>query len=156
MTGAAVHPSLAATRARAGRHRVLVVDDEPLMCSGLARVLAGDCDVVTTTSAREALNGLLQGQRYDAILCDVSMPEMSGVDFHGEIARRMPGQAGRVIFMTGGVRERAAAERLDSLPNAVLLKPVEKSVLRWAIGECVREAECASGSLSADGGIAPG
>jgi CheY-like chemotaxis protein len=128
-----------------GRCRVLVVDDERLIVSALAQLLADDYDVVATTSAREALGRVLEGQRFDAILCDVCMPEMSGVDLHDEIARRMPAQARRVIFMTGGVKEHAMAERLDTLPNAILLKPIDWGVLQWALGECVRESPGPSG-----------
>jgi CheY-like chemotaxis protein len=93
------------------------------------------------TSAREALDGLLRGLRYESILCDVCMPGMSGVDFHDELERRMPAQARRVIFMTGGIKDAATAERLDSLPNPVLLKPIELGVLRWALAECQRASE---------------
>jgi two-component system NtrC family sensor kinase len=99
------------------------------------------------TSAREALDGLLRGQRYDSILCDVCMPELSGVDFHDELARHIPAQARRIIFMTGGVKDAAAAERLDSLPNTILLKPIERGVLRWALAECGRASEAVSESM---------
>jgi CheY-like chemotaxis protein len=127
-----------------------VVDDEALIGSALAQLLADDYDVVATTSPREALERLLRGQRFDAILCDVCMPEMSGLDLHGEIARRAPAQARRMIFMTGGVKEHAMAEQLDSLPNAILLKPIDLSVLQWALGECVRESSGASDTAPAD------
>jgi CheY-like chemotaxis protein len=138
------------TQPDVSRCRVLIVDDEPLIGSVLARLLADEYDVVATTSARKALEGLLRGQRYDLILCDVGMPEMSGVDFHDAIARRTPALARRVIFMTGGVKEHATSERLDSLPNAILLKPIELSVLRWAMGECLRQLEVASDAASAE------
>lgn len=147
MAFVADHRAADGAPAGVGRRRVLVIDDEPLMGSALARLLAGDCDVVATTSAREALDGLLRGQRYESILCDVCMPEMSGVDFHEELARRMPAQARRMIFMTGGVKDAAAAERLDSLPNTVLLKPIELGVLRWALAECRQASEDEAGSM---------
>jgi CheY-like chemotaxis protein len=150
MAVAVLHHSEDRVRPTVGRCRVLVVDDEPLIGSTLAELLADDYDAVATTSAREALERLLRGQRYDAILCDLCMPEMSGVDLHDEIARRIPAQARRMIFMTGGVKEHAMAERLDSLPNAILLKPIELSVLQWALGECVRQPEGASDSARAD------
>jgi CheY-like chemotaxis protein len=127
-----------------------VVDDEPFIATALAELLADEYEAVATTSAREALDRVLRGQRYDAILCDVCMPEMSGLDLHDEIARRMPALARRVIFITGGVKEHAAAERLDSLPNPILLKPIDLSVLRWALRECVRESDGASGAAPED------
>src|SRR5260370_36655423 len=99
MPAAAVSPSVPGALAGVGRCRVLVVDDEPLTGSALARMLADDRDVVSTMSARRAPEALLRGQWYDGILCDVSMPEMSGGDLYAEIDRRRPAGPRRVSLM---------------------------------------------------------
>jgi CheY-like chemotaxis protein len=115
------------------RRRVLVVDDEPLLAAALVRMLSGDYDVDSTIDPKEALARLASGQRYDAILCDVCMPVVSGVDFHEEVARDEPMQASRIVFVTGGVTDARLAERLAALPNAVLGKPLERRVLERAV-----------------------
>ena len=62
--------------------RVLVVDDEQMLCNAIERILGADHDVTTVTSAREALSRLGAGERFDLILCDLMMPEMTG---HGSV-----------------------------------------------------------------------
>ncbi len=54
--------------------RVLIIDDEPLLAEVLRRALSDEFDVTATTRASEALQGLIAGDDYDLILCDVMMP----------------------------------------------------------------------------------
>ena len=58
---------------------VLIVDDEQVICEGLARLLE---DVYTTYKAfngREAIN-IVRNSNIDIMLCDIKMPEMSGTE----------------------------------------------------------------------------
>ena len=64
------------------RAAVLVVDDEPAMGRALQRTLREHLDVVALTSAREAHALIAGGERFEVILSDVMMPEMSGMDLH--------------------------------------------------------------------------
>lgn len=82
--------------------RVLVVDDEPMMCAVVARMLRRTCRVTTFTDAREALASVLRGDAYDAVLCDVMMPGMSGIEFLEELGRAAPALARRTGFLTAG------------------------------------------------------
>ena len=52
------------------------------------------------------------------ILCDLMMPEMTGMDLYDELAPRAPAQAERIIFMTGGAFTAARAEFLDAVPTS--------------------------------------
>ncbi len=79
------------------RSRVLVVDDEARIARGLARALRREHDVYTLTSAREALKCLTEDDSFDAVLCDVMMPEMTGVDLHRELEQWRPDLAARVF-----------------------------------------------------------
>ncbi|MHB8417076.1 MAG: hybrid sensor histidine kinase/response regulator [Myxococcales bacterium] len=112
------------------RRRVLVVDDEANVGAALRRALAAWHDVVTTASAREALALLLRGERFDAILCDVMMPEMTGEDLHRELQRLRPELAARMIFMSGGAFSHGARQFLDRVENRCVEKPVETDALR--------------------------
>ena len=60
---------------------VLVVDDDPLVSRALARAL-GDCEVVVTSDARDALASIESGERFDVIVCDLMMPDMTGMDLY--------------------------------------------------------------------------
>jgi signal transduction histidine kinase len=110
-------------RALERRPSVLVIDDEPMMCEMLLATLADEHDVVTSCDARDALNRLGAGETYDVILCDLMMPEVSGMDVHAELSRSRPDQAGRMVFMTGGTFTARARGFLDALTVGHLEKP---------------------------------
>jgi signal transduction histidine kinase len=109
--------------------RVLVVDDEPAMGRALQRSLKDHLDVVILTSAKEALALIGDGERFEVILSDVMMPEVTGMELHQSIQRIDAEQAGRMIFVTGGAFTAAAREFLDRVPNPRIEKPVEATNL---------------------------
>jgi CheY-like chemotaxis protein len=119
---------------RALRARVLVVDDDPLLGPSLLRALKHTHEVVLAPSACEALAWLAAGNRLDVILCDANM---TGIELHGEIVRRYPRLAERVIFMTGGAPVPAAAEQIARAGNPCLGKPVDLGVLAPLIDKWV-------------------
>jgi CheY-like chemotaxis protein len=115
------------------RGRVLVIDDEPMINSILRRMLGRDHQVSTATSVREALDRFEAGERFDLIMCDLMMPEMTGMDLHAQLLRSDPALAERLVFMTGGAFTPAAREFLDRVPNARVEKPFDVPSLRALI-----------------------
>jgi PAS domain S-box-containing protein len=112
------------------RARVLVVDDEPLMARGLARILGREHDVSTLTSAREALKCLMETDSFDVVLCDLMMPEMTGVDLHRELERSKPEIARRVLFFTGGAFTPATHAFVKRMADRCLEKPLDVTEVR--------------------------
>ena len=117
----------------AKRARLLVIDDEPMMLRAIQRWLASEFDMVATTDPREAVVNVKQGARFDAILCDLMMPLMSGMDVYQAVRAADPDQARRIVFMTGGAFAPRVLEFLASVPNARVEKPLERASLREAI-----------------------
>jgi CheY-like chemotaxis protein len=124
-----------AIRPNASRGRVLVIDDDPAVGSALELALAEEHEVTVFTSARHALTQLSDGAHYDAILCDVMMPGMSGIEFHGALARSHPELAAQVIFLTGGAFTLHAREFLDRVPNPRPAKPFDWQKLMTLINQ---------------------
>ena len=122
------------------RGRVMVIDDDRATGNAIGLALREDHDVEILTSARSALARLWAGERYDAIVCDVMMPEMSGVDFHSELTQKRPELANRVIFLTGGAFTLLAREFLDRVPNPRLDKPFDSDSLRAAVNRQISRA----------------
>jgi PAS domain S-box-containing protein len=117
----------------ARRGRVLCVDDEPSVGLALKRVLGDAHDVVVLTGAAAARDRIAAGERFDVILCDLMMPEMTGMDLHGEILGLAPDQARRMIFLSGGAFTGPARDFLAGVENPRLAKPVSVEDLRAAV-----------------------
>jgi CheY-like chemotaxis protein len=115
------------------RGRILVVDDEPLVGTVIQRSLQGQHQVEFVPSARAALDLLEAGQRFDAVLTDLLMPEMSGMDLYREIRRRDPHLAERTVFLTGGAFTPGASEFLERESVECLEKPFELEAIRAVI-----------------------
>ncbi len=116
-------PGAVAVRLHPRRGRVLVVDDEPLIGTAIRRTLQREHEVVTLTSGREALTRLLAGECFDVILCDVMMPELSGVELYHQLARHQPSLTERLVFLTGGAFTPIAREFLAGVKNRRMDKP---------------------------------
>jgi CheY-like chemotaxis protein len=114
------------------RASILVIDDEALINKVVCRMLA-DHRVVAVSSVREALQAIDGGEGFDVVLCDLMMPEMTGMDLHRELVRARPALADRVVFMTGGAFTPAARDYLDAVPNARLEKPFDARGLRQVV-----------------------
>jgi signal transduction histidine kinase/CheY-like chemotaxis protein len=114
------------------RARVLVVDDEPLVGTVLCRTLS-DHEVTVVHSAREALDRIARGERYELILADLLMPEMTGMDLYQAVQGLDATLARRFLFLTGGAFTAAARAFLDSEPVECVEKPFDLAALRAAV-----------------------
>ncbi|HEY4186816.1 MAG TPA: response regulator [Polyangia bacterium] len=96
-----------------GRRRVLAIDDEPLLLKAYRRMLGDVHEVVTALGGRDALLVLQKQTDFDAILCDLQMPEMSGMELYAKVEARYPEILERFIFSTGGAFSTEARRFLD-------------------------------------------
>jgi PAS domain S-box-containing protein len=122
----------AAPKPQAARGRILVVDDEPSVCRAVA-VSLGSHGVTALTEAREALRRIEAGERFDLILCDLMMPEMTGAELYDGIARVSPDQARRMVFLSGGAFGADAVAFLARVPNPRFEKPFAVDELRATV-----------------------
>jgi signal transduction histidine kinase len=115
--------------------RILVVDDEPLVLSAMQRLLRNWGDVKTSASGRQALETLRNGTAFDVVLCDVVMPDMSGIELYRAVSTERPQQAARFVFVTGGASDPSAREFLDRWNGPFLYKPLSLEKLRRVVDE---------------------
>jgi CheY-like chemotaxis protein len=111
---------------------VLVIDDEPLLGRAIVRMLVPLHRVVAVQSAADALVAL-SSTHFDAILCDLMMPEMTGMALYDKLLAEAPADAARMVFLSGGAFSREAADFLERVPNARLEKPFTPAQLRQAV-----------------------
>jgi len=112
---------------------ILVIDDDPTVTRMLGRVLAGH--EVTITHSGEAAIEQLRHKKFSLILCDLTMPGMSGMVFYQAVQGISPELARRVVFMTGGAFTAESHEFLNNLPNTWLEKPFDIRALKQLIRE---------------------
>jgi CheY-like chemotaxis protein len=126
----------------ANNKHVLVVDDDielALMFQSLLEV--HDYQATTAANGVQALKQLRESE-VDAILCDLSMPELSGDLFYDEVGRVRPHLLKRFIFITGNADNPLYETFLRRVKAPVLAKPVSlerllevlKAVLGTAAG----------------------
>lgn len=110
--------------------RILVVDDEPLVCDAVRMMLAFDGHTVeTAANAKDAL-ALFDQTKYDLVITDYAMPGMSGDRLALAIKERVPSQP--VVMIT------AFAEVLPkplSAVDMIISKPFLLENLREAIAK---------------------
>jgi nitrogen-specific signal transduction histidine kinase/CheY-like chemotaxis protein len=133
-TAASNHPPAVEIRRRG---KVLVIDDEPGILRMVTRILASEHDVTATSDATEGLRLICGGGAYDVILCDLMMPQLSGVDLYEQVRRERPGHEARMVFMTGGAFTDKTRDFLDVIANRKLSKPFSAREVRALLSELV-------------------
>ncbi|HET6148539.1 MAG TPA: response regulator [Polyangia bacterium] len=137
--GAGAAPSSAETAVTGTRRRgaVLVVEDEQGVGRMLQKLLSVNDSVTWVPSGTEALARISEQPIFDLILCDLMMPEMTGMDFYSALASRSESLARRVVFMTGGAFTPKAREFLDQVDNPRIDKPVDIKRLRQLVDRAI-------------------
>ncbi len=116
--------------------KILVVDDEEVICRGVQRILSGKgFQVVTSTDSPAAL-ALAVADDFAAVLLDLKMPRMDGIQFVQELRKAKPTVP--VIFVTGypSLLEAESAERFGVLGH--ILKPFTPQEIIEAVQRCLR------------------
>ncbi|HSQ61929.1 MAG TPA: ATP-binding protein [Polyangiaceae bacterium] len=120
------------TEAKNAHARILVVDDEPQITLMIARLLRPRA-VDVAHGGKEALTRLSDGPRYDVIVCDLHMNDLTGMDVYEHLQRAGGGLERRVIFMTGGVMSERASDFVARCDCPLLDKPFDGPALESAI-----------------------
>ncbi len=115
--------------------RILLVDDEPLLLKSYARCLerGRDHEVVSASGGAEALARLRDDEPFDLVFCDLSMPDVDGVEVHRAICEYHPQLAGRFVFLTGGAIDEDTEVYVRRAGVPILNKPVPNAAFDDAI-----------------------
>jgi two-component system OmpR family response regulator len=113
--------------------KILLVDDEKEFVDALAeRMRARDMDVTAVTTAKDALSKADE-ETYDAIILDLQMPEMDGIEALKRIKEKNPDM--QIILLTGHatVEKSVTAMKLGAMD--LLEKPTDIETLTEKIKE---------------------
>ncbi len=115
----------------AGQARLLLADDHDLLLDAFRRLLEPEFTIVRGVSDGEALVEAALELRPDAILCDIAMPRLSGLEAARRIREHLPGI--RFIFLTMHNDPELAAEAFRAGASAYVLKSSPAKELLLAI-----------------------
>lgn len=121
------------------KSKVLIVDDEPLLLKLIYRTLSEDHEVVVKESSVEALQFIRANPSFDIILCDLMMPEMSGMELFDKVTENLPEMSERFAFMTGGAFTDTANQFIENMTNKKLDKPFTPSDLKVFVKQFLAE-----------------
>jgi PAS domain S-box-containing protein len=119
--------------------RVLVCDDEPEITHILVWALAPHV-VEVASSGREARERLANGS-YDLLICDLMMPEITGMTLHADLMERWPDLAGRTLFVTGGAYTDEARTFLERPDVRSIRKPFRVAEIRRIVADMLDISE---------------
>jgi FixJ family two-component response regulator len=109
------------------RPRILLVDHEQELLDGYERSLGKEFDVATASCGRRALETIAATGPFAVVVSGFRMPEMDGVQFLSEVARRSPDSAR--IMLTGRADVKATIASIN-----------QARVLRFLVKPCSPEA----------------
>jgi signal transduction histidine kinase/DNA-binding response OmpR family regulator len=129
------------SRRPSSRSRILIIDDDEQNLSIYGEVLKeGGYDVVARTQARAALSHL-EGDGVDAVITDLSMPEMSGWEVARNVKKLRPEVP--VILISGWTTQADEARAKEAGIDYMLPKPCSMEALLETVGRSIRERKAA-------------
>ncbi len=109
--------------------RLLIVDDDVLVSRSIARQLRGH-EVEIVSSGAAAVQRLDDEEAdYDWVLCDLMMPDMTGVDVYEAVVARRPHLSQRFVFISGGGASNRCRRFMEENEDRVLAKPIAPEAL---------------------------
>jgi CheY-like chemotaxis protein len=118
-------------------HKVLVVDDDPVVGKSFNRVLSEKGYIVTTAeNAQEALD-MLRAEEYEAVFTDIKMPGMDGVELAERVKAQRPWTP--VVIITGyGTAENERRAKAAGV-SAFLRKPLSPEAIEESASNALHE-----------------
>jgi DNA-binding response OmpR family regulator len=126
--------------AKPDRKLVLVLEDDPGLSTLLRDFLeANNFAVAIVTSGAEGLQKVMHTD-YDAILCDMVMPNFPGDMFYRAVERVRPHLCKRFVFMTGHLGDPQIDAFIRSVKGLMLWKPFQVHEVIEAIKTIIRKS----------------
>jgi two-component system LytT family response regulator len=120
--------------------RILIVDDEPLARAALEQAFRGRNDIETLDLAKDAIQAveMMQEDKYDVLLLDIGMPELSGIDLADRLNKSSQ-PIPSIIFVTAHDQHAVAA--FENHAVDYVLKPFTSARVNQALNVAFRRTE---------------
>ena len=124
-----------APKGKPTERRPTVVEGRPFMVDDVARLARLSpsstwAEVVElASSAEQAIELLSHDDRFDMVLCDIMMPDVTGIELFEQIVQTHPHLRDRFVFMTGGTPTGDTLDFIERVGRPCLEKPFEMQKL---------------------------
>ena len=113
---------------------IWIVDDDEEMTHAVKLMLKLlDCEVKSFFDARTAAVSLLDGKRPDLMICDINMPEVTGIELLEFVRSRPQWKDLPVIMLSSEATDVQVDEAMAKGADAYTFKPVSLDELKTAI-----------------------
>jgi len=120
---------------------VLLVDDDMTVLSAFRRVLQSeDISIEFALSGAQALRRVFSDKPPALIVCDMLLPDISGVEVYGQAIASQSSYRQRFVVATGAKTSPAVVAFLKTFSGPVLYKPVEPTQLTLTVRGCLSGA----------------
>src|SRR6266498_4065417 len=119
------------------RKRILVVDDDPQILSGLEALLSDDWEVRTASNGKDAITTFADFSP-DVVLLDVQLPDFSGIDLLHQF--KMYSETASVIMMSGAGSLERVVESMKLGADTFLQKPFNFDTLTLTLQQASKMA----------------
>ncbi len=126
--------------------RVVIIDNEPLVCEVLTDQLQLRGHTVACFTRPEAALSALRQQGADVILCDILMPEMNGMELYRRLSQCDSALAARILFITGDGLGSDVTVFFEATDSLHIIKPFRYAHLEARIGELLHRVGAAPNS----------
>jgi CheY-like chemotaxis protein len=111
--------------------RILVVDRDSTVADACEKAFQNEHEVVTARSGFHALELIAIGRAFDLVLCELSLPDITGPEVHRRLMGSSPRTASKIVFITDDAK--ASHTFLQTVPNIFLEKPLAATALRQVL-----------------------
>ena len=125
------------------KNKVLVVDDEKIVCQSCKDILREEGFSVTTVLSGEECLNLINERRYDAVVLDLKIPDINGMEILKAIKEKMPHTT--VIIMTGYSSLESAIEAMKFGAADYIAKPFTPDKLSLSLKEALKKRAVIAG-----------
>ncbi|MCJ7516147.1 MAG: response regulator, partial [Dehalococcoidia bacterium] len=118
---------------KAAKAKILVVDDELMVRQFVSQILVEEGHEVEVADSAETALEEVNSKEYQAIMLDIKMPGMSGIELYQHFQKISPLLADKVVFITGDVMGTSTMTFLSKTKAPYIIKPFDAKQLKTQI-----------------------
>lgn len=116
--------------------KILIIDDEVSVLEAMEEMLPNH-NVITASSGKKGMALTKLHSDFDLVLCDLMMPDISGMSFHKWLRTTYPHLADRLVFISGGATTPDTRVYLSQVDNLCIHKPFDPESLSKKVCELI-------------------